>query len=165
MTRWIDLATLVAALGSGTVGGVFFAFSNFIMQALARLPPAQGIAAMQAINITVINRWFMGALFGTALVCLVLVGASFFARNIPGSSVRIMGCVIYVVGTIVVTMICNVPRNDALAEIHPESLEAIEVWTSYLQGWTAWNHVRTVASLLAAALLVLTLFSWSPAAD
>ena len=36
------------------------------MSALARLQPAQGIAAMQAINITAINPLFMLALFGTA---------------------------------------------------------------------------------------------------
>ena len=30
---------------------MFFAFSTFVMQALARLPPPQGIAAMQSINV------------------------------------------------------------------------------------------------------------------
>jgi uncharacterized membrane protein len=42
--------TLFAALGCGLVAGVFFAFSTFVMKALARLPAEQGIAAMQAIN-------------------------------------------------------------------------------------------------------------------
>jgi uncharacterized membrane protein len=36
------------------------------MSALARLQPSQGIAAMQSINITVINPWFMAAFLGTA---------------------------------------------------------------------------------------------------
>jgi uncharacterized membrane protein len=58
--------TLVAALGCGLIAGVFFAFSTFVMSALARLQPAQGIAAFQAINITVYNPWFMGTFLGTA---------------------------------------------------------------------------------------------------
>ena len=66
--------TLVAALGRGIMGGVFFAFSAFIMKSLAGLPPAQGIAAMQAINVTAITLVFMLALFGTALACLALAG-------------------------------------------------------------------------------------------
>ena len=51
------------------VAGFFFAFSVCVMKSLARLPPAQGIAAMKHINVVVINPWFMGAFFGTALVC------------------------------------------------------------------------------------------------
>jgi uncharacterized membrane protein len=66
------LLMLVAALGCGLMAGVFFAFSTFVMPALARLQPSQGIAAMQSINITAINPLFMIALFGTAFACLVL---------------------------------------------------------------------------------------------
>ncbi len=44
---------LFAALGCGLIAGVFFAFSSFVMNALARIQPTQGIAAMQSINITI----------------------------------------------------------------------------------------------------------------
>jgi uncharacterized membrane protein len=37
---------MAAAVGSGLIGGVFFAFSAFVMAALARLPASGGIAAM-----------------------------------------------------------------------------------------------------------------------
>ena len=48
-----------AALGTGIVGGIFFAFSSFVMAALARIPAAQGIAAMNSINAVVLNPIFM----------------------------------------------------------------------------------------------------------
>ena len=71
-----SLLTLGAALGCGLIAGVFWAFSNFVMPALACLPPRQGMAAMQAINLAVLNRRFLGVLLGTGLACLVLaVGA------------------------------------------------------------------------------------------
>ena len=35
--------TLVTALGCGLAAGIFFAFSTFVMKALARIPSAQGI--------------------------------------------------------------------------------------------------------------------------
>ena len=44
------ILTLVAAVGAGLVGGVFFAFSAFVMRALRGLPDEQGLAAMQAVN-------------------------------------------------------------------------------------------------------------------
>lgn len=58
-----------SALGCGVAGGAFFAFSTFIMRALARLPAPQGIAAMQSINVVVITPLFMMALFGTGAAC------------------------------------------------------------------------------------------------
>jgi hypothetical protein len=50
--------TFLAALGSALIGGLFFAFSAFVMRALGRLPPAGGIAAMQSINVAVLNPVF-----------------------------------------------------------------------------------------------------------
>jgi uncharacterized membrane protein len=64
--------TFVSALGCGLMAGVFFAFSAFVMKALSHLPAAQGIAAMQSINVAAITPLFMAALFGTAVGCLVL---------------------------------------------------------------------------------------------
>ena len=68
------------------MGGVFFAFSAFVMQALARLPPAQGIAAMQSINVAAVTPPFMVALFGTALACLGWRSPPSFRLREPGAS-------------------------------------------------------------------------------
>lgn len=153
----LSLLTLLAALGAGLVGGVFFAFSTFVMPALSRLPPEQGIAAMESINVAAINRWFMGALFGTAAACLLLIVLSLLASSAAGASLRIGGCVLYLAGTILVTIAFNVPRNDALASIDPASAEAAQLWGRYLREWTTWNHVRAASGLLAAASLTLAL--------
>ncbi|MGH8532930.1 MAG: hypothetical protein ACREV1_09465 [Gammaproteobacteria bacterium] len=39
----------------------------------------------------------------------------------------------------------------------PGSAEGIRLWVDYLNTWTAWNHVRTVAALAAAISLTLAL--------
>jgi uncharacterized membrane protein len=62
--------TLVAALGCGLMAGLFFAFSVSVMKALARLPSAEGIAAMQSINVAIINPVFLAVFFGTAAACI-----------------------------------------------------------------------------------------------
>lgn len=77
MTNKIFLVlTLLSALGCGLVGGVFFAFSTFVMKALAALSPPQGIAAMKSINIAVLNPMFLGFFLGTGLLCIILVISS-----------------------------------------------------------------------------------------
>src|SRR5687768_6156059 len=62
---------LLAALGCGLMAGLFFAFSVSVMKALAGLPPNGGMAAMQSINIAIINPVFLSAFFGTAAACLL----------------------------------------------------------------------------------------------
>lgn len=148
---------LVAALGCGVVAGVFFAFSTFVMRALARLEAAQGISTMQSINITAINWWFMTLLFGTAVVCIFLAGSSLLKWHQPSAPYLLVGGLLYLVGTILVTIAFNVPLNEALARVNPEEMNSATLWATYLKNWTLWNHVRTVTALAAATLFTIAL--------
>ncbi len=115
--EWLRILTLISALGCGLVGGIFFAFSTFIMKALDRLPPAQGIAAMQSINIVVINPMFMAAFFGTALTCAIIIVSTLLSWPKPGGLLLLTGSLLYLLGTILVTIAFNVPRNNALEAV------------------------------------------------
>ena len=150
-------ATLATALGCGLVAGVFFAFSTFVMPALKRLPPANGIAAMQSINELAVTPAFMATLFGTAVACLGLVVRAAVSSGEWPTALVIAGGALYIVGTIGVTIACNVPLNDGLAMLHPQDAGAASRWAEYVTKWTAWNHVRTVAALAAAAVLTAAL--------
>jgi uncharacterized membrane protein len=140
--------TLATALACGLVSGVFFAFSSFVMPALRALSPAQGLAAMQSINVKAVTPVFMTALFGTAAACVAVAVAS------PGGY-RLAGAATYLVGTIALTMAFHVPRNDALVALDPGDPGAAAGWARYLREWTAGNHVRAAAALVAAGLLAV----------
>jgi uncharacterized membrane protein len=58
MNLLTTFAVVIALLGSALIGGIFFAFSSFVMKALARVPSPEGIAAMQSINVVVLNPSF-----------------------------------------------------------------------------------------------------------
>jgi uncharacterized membrane protein len=137
--------------------GLLFAFSAFVMDALARLPPEQGIAAMQSINVAVLNPLFGTVFFGTAVLCVVLAVAGLFRWGEAGTIYLVAGSLFYFVGTIGVTIALNVPLNDALAAVAPNSAEGVALWTRYIVSWTAWNHVRTVAALTALASFIMAL--------
>ena len=157
MEGFLFVLTLFAALGCGVVAGVFFAFSTFVMRALARLPARQGIAAMQAINVAAVTPAFMMALFGTALACGALIVSSFVVWDESFAGYLLTGGALYLLGTIGPTGVYHVPRNEALAEIEPSSLGAEEHWSRYLRGWTRWNHLRFAAAFAASATLVIAL--------
>lgn len=149
--------TLISAVGCGVVAGVFFAFSTFIMKALGRLPAAQGVAAMQAINEAAPAPLFMAALFGTALGCAALVVTSLFAWGERWAIALLAGGILYLCGVIVATIGYHIPRNNALAGVNPHDVDAASHWDRYRSDWTAWNHGRTTAALAAAISLTLAL--------
>lgn len=153
----ITTTVVAALLGSALVGGVFFAFSSFVMKALSRLPSHEGIAAMQSINIVVINRSFLGAFIGTALLSLAVIGLQLIGGSHPSMMFFITGATCYFAGTFLVTILGNVPMNERLATVSAVDPEAEKLWAHYLYRWTLWNHVRTVAAVVAALLFTVGL--------
>ncbi|MDQ3391693.1 MAG: DUF1772 domain-containing protein [Actinomycetota bacterium] len=148
--------TLVGAVSAGVVGGAFFAFSAFVMKALGRLTPAQGVSAMQAINKAAPTPVFMLALFGTAAVCVVLAVSALTRLGEEPAVYELVGSLLYL-ATVVLTIVYHVPRNDALALGDPGTDAAAAAWGRYLDDWTTWNHVRTVTSIAGSAVLTLAL--------
>ena len=149
--------TLAAALGAGLVAGIFFAFSAFIMAALGRLAPEGGISAMQSINVAVLNPMFFFVFFGTAVLALVLTIAALAGWSPSRLLYLLAGSLLYLAGTIFVTIAFNVPLNNRLASIGAKSTEGAGVWKTYISAWTAWNHVRTIAALAACASFIMAL--------
>ncbi len=147
----LTAVTLLLCIGAGVVGGVFFAFSSFVMKALAQLPANQGVAAMQRINVVVLNPLFLGVFLGTALLAVAGVVLSVLTWSTPRSVLLLASSLLYLIGTFLVTMAFNVPRNESLARLNPESAQAAEYWVRYVREWSLWNHVRSVASVGSAA--------------
>ena len=157
MDELLILLIVLCALGSGAMGGVFFAFSNFVMPALARLAPAEGIHAMQAINVTVLNRLFLGTFMGTGLLSLAAIVVALLRWDGLGSLSAVLGGTTYVLGSILVTLRRNVPLNNALMRVTQADTLGEAIWSNYLRDWTRWNTVRTIACFIAMALFVLAL--------
>lgn len=149
--------TLLTALGCGVIAGVLFAFSSFVMKGLAGLPPAQGIASMQAVNAAALTPAFMAALFGTAAACLAVIVCSVLSWHEPYAVYLLSGGLLYLLGVIGLTITFHVPRNQALGRVRPDSPDAAGHWGRYVTTWTAGNHVRAAATLAAAAALSIAL--------
>lgn len=156
--RLLLAVTLAATLGTGLNGGVFFAFSTFVMQGLDRIPPAQGIRAMQGINEAAPTPAFMALLLGTAALSVGLAAAAVANLGEDWAPWLLAGAALYL-ATIVTTIVFHIPRNDALARIDPpaDDAEAARTWRGYRVPWTAGNHVRTVACAAAAACFLAAL--------
>ena len=106
---------ILVCLGAGLVGGVFLAFSAFVMKALAQLPAAQGVAAMQRINVVVLNPVFLGLFVGTAVLAGICVLAGFLPWGTPRSLLLLVAGTAYLVGAFGVTVACFSLRDIGVA--------------------------------------------------
>jgi uncharacterized membrane protein len=153
---YIRALTVVAAVGAGVSGGVFFAFSTFVMKGLGRLPNSEGISAMNAINKAAPNPLFMVALFGTGAISIALSAVALRHLSQPWAIYLFIATALYLV-CVVLTMAYHVPHNSALALIDPNAPNAAHAWAQYHPPWTAWNHVRTISALAGATSYILAL--------
>ncbi len=151
----ILLLTIVTAITVSLVGGVFLAFSSFIMRALQDVPADVGMRAMQEINVTVLRSLFLTAFFAAGLTSVILIVLTALNWHPASSAWLIAGAITYLAGCILVTIGRNVPLNNALAAADPSSTEGQDLWTSYLATWTAWNHIRTAACILSTICFVV----------
>jgi uncharacterized membrane protein len=149
-----NVLILTAALGSAVNGGVFFAFSSFVMPALHRLPPPAAIAAMQSINVTAQRPAFMTALFGTAALTLATGVVGLRQWHTAAGKLLVLGSAAYLVGIIGLTIVYHVPLNNGLVGVDPSGPDPARTWSEYASGWTALNHVRAAAGAAGAGLLV-----------
>lgn len=131
--HYLFALSFAAALGCGLMAGIFFAFSNFVMRALAKIPPSQGIAVMQAVNITVLNPLFLLTFMGTGLLCAAAIALVLMNGESHDSGYLLAGGVLYLLGNIGVTVVFNVPMNDALSRVEADSQAASTsgrtIWT------------------------------------
>ncbi len=152
----VIVGTVVVAVASASVGGVFLAFSAFVMAGLGRLAVPNGIRAMQSINITAVTPVFMAVLFGTAGLGIVLATVSLVD---PSSATpwRLGAATLYLGGVVALTAAFHVPRNNALARVSAEAAEAAAQWRTYRVAWLRGNHVRMLTALASSALWVVSL--------
>lgn len=142
-----DVLMQAVVLAYALTGGVFLAFSDFLMRSLSKTGAA-GAEAMQVINREVFRWVFMALLLGLVPVSaglVVLTALGWLA--LPAG----LGGAVYLVGCFGVTVVCNVPMNERLAGMAPAQAETLAYWRgTYLPRWTFWNSVRTAACVAAA---------------
>jgi uncharacterized membrane protein len=151
---------IVAALGSATFGGAMYAFSAFVMHALDRTPTRSAVEAMQQINLSAPRPPLVLVMVGTSVVSLAVVVLTVVDIAAGGAGaapwLALAGCAGFL-ASIVITGRFHIPRNDALAGVEAAGADAAEAWAAYTGPWQRGNHVRAVAALGGALLLVLSL--------
>ena len=161
--QWLPILSVIAAVGSGLMAGLFFIFSNTIMRALSDLPPAAGMQAMQRINVVIINPLFLFVFLGTGAVCVVVAALAALAPGAQGQAWLLAASICYLAGIVGVTMAFNVPLNNGLDRMTAQAADV--AWPAFVTAWLRWNHVRTVTGVLAVFGFAWGLFRYGSQAQ
>jgi uncharacterized membrane protein len=128
------------------------------MKALSDISPPKGIAAMQSINIVIVKPAFLLVFFGTGVLCVAAVAVGWQDLGIGARTWGTIGGVVYILGCLGVTVAYNVPLNNRLAVVNPDSEEGEKMWKIYLSQWVRWNHVRSLVTLSSTTFLVVAVY-------
>lgn len=150
MSDWQVGLTLVALVAAAVSAGAFFAFSNFVMPALGRLPAAQGASAMQAVNVAAPSPTFVAAIVGAGLVGVPVAAVELDRLDDRAVQLLAAGAVLSL-ASFLITIMLNVPRNDALDRVDADSEPGQRYWRQYLVTWTRANTARTLTSVASVA--------------
>jgi uncharacterized membrane protein len=154
MDTWLLVLAQFAVLAYAALGGVFLAFSDFIMRALARSPG--GAEAMRSINREVFRIVFMAHFLGMVPASILLAIGGWLAAPDPAPFLVAAG--LYLLGCFAVTAAGNVPLNERLAALDPAAPGTDAWWMEVYQSrWTRLNTLRTLACLAAALVLLRAL--------
>ncbi|MFN3273265.1 MAG: DUF1772 domain-containing protein [Paracoccus sp. (in: a-proteobacteria)] len=142
---------------NAAIFGFFFAWVCSTMWGLDAADPRVAISAMQAMNASVRNAVFAPAFFGTPFALAAVAGLLLIRHHRRSAAAFAAAAIVYLGLGLVLTMLVNVPMNEALAAVAiPDDVEsATAIWQAYSGPWQVWNGVRTVASG-AAFLLALS---------
>ncbi len=153
--EWPLYFCLFLALWSAVVGGVFSAFSEFIMAGLLRTDPAGGMEAMQQINRTVIKTQFVAGIMSIPVFAIAFGLYAVFVFSGPALVAMILAPAIFVPSVLLMTIFGNVPMNNKLDSLDHTAAGSCAYWQEYGRVWTRLNHFRTLGSIFTAGLYII----------
>jgi uncharacterized membrane protein len=157
MRKHIALMIALAALTSGAIGGLLFAFSNVVMPSLQKQPSDSAVKSMQTVNLQIVNPLFLALFLAPALLSLALLFLAYRVASQPWAPFIFWASGLYLLGVIGITFACNIPMNNRLASWRSNLLPTRDFWEDYGRAWTNWNHLRTLAALGSSLAFSLAL--------
>ena len=142
---------------TGLSAGLFFAWSISVIVGTKKLGDTTYLETMQSINREILNPLFFIVFFGSLLA--LILNAYFLQDLKPQFWLGIAAALIYLIGTIGVTGMGNVPLNNQLDALKLNELATADLnafRTHYETSWNKLHQIRTWAAVVSFVLLLIT---------
>ena len=145
---------------TGLSAGLFYAWAVSVIPGTQRITDSTYLETMQAINRAILNPAFFLVFFGSIIFLSI---GSIYQFNTSNTAfwLMLMASIIYLIGTVGVTGLGNVPLNDQLEVLKlPElsSTKLAQFRNYYEANWNRLHWIRTIFAVVSFVLAVLSAF-------
>ena len=150
----------ISVVFSGLVAGLFYSYSCSVNPAFGTLTDSEYIIVMQAINKAIQNPYFFISFIGLLVAYPIAVYSLYSPPTITSFYALLGAAVIYFIGVFGITLFCNVPLNEQLADFQILTASQHEISAmrkAFEEPWNRYHAIRTLAAILAFCLSVLAL--------
>ena len=156
------VALISATFLCSLVAGFLFAFAAVIMPGIRRLDDGNFIRAFQAIDRVIQKNQPLFMLMWVGSVLSVMAAAVLGLRALGGveRQLVIVAALVYLLGVQLPTMSVNVPLNNTLQKLQPDTMNPaarMQARADFEPRWNRWNAFRTGCASLASFLLMVLL--------
>ncbi|QZY30812.1 DUF1772 domain-containing protein [Nocardioides coralli] len=129
------------------------------MPGFGRVDDRTFVGAFQAIDRAIINPWFLGGAFFGAPALTLAAALLHLGEGQRSVLWWALGALVAQVVIIAITIVVNVPRNNALKDAgDPDTIDVAAVRRAFDEGrWVRANRVRVLLSVVALAALCWSL--------
>ncbi|MEN8250503.1 MAG: DUF1772 domain-containing protein [Bacteroidota bacterium] len=152
-----------AVVLTGLSAGLFYAWSVSVIPGTKKVVDSTYLETMQSINRAILNPAFFLIFFGS-IIFLSIGSIYHFNANKTTFWLMLTSSIFYLVGTVGVTVLGNVPLNDQLDELNlgeMTSNKILEFRNFYETNWNRLHLIRTVFAVASFMLSVIAIFTYS----
>lgn len=150
-----------AVITTGLSAGLFYAWSVSVIPGTQKVSDEVYLQTMQAINRAIINPAFFFIFFGSIALLSIASIYQFHTSKLTFYLV-LASSICYLIGTIGVTGLGNVPLNNQLDALDLSVLtnsKLAEFRAFYESKWNLLHHMRTLCAMGSFTLVVLAVFT------
>ena len=150
-------ALIITATTTALIAGLLYAYSCSVNPGLGKLSDQVYIASMHSINREIQNPLFFISFIGTLLLLPITTWLQYKVSMSSAFFLLLIASLLYIAGVFAVTMLGNVPVNEALDKVNLQSASAEELANRRLQFEIRWNRLHTVRTIAAFISLLLVI--------
>lgn len=154
------ISLMVSVFLTGLSAGLFYGWSVSVIPGTQRLSDGVYLETMQSINRAIINPAFFIVFFGS-VIAFGVAGFNQWNYNKVTFWLILSAFIIYLIGTIGVTGLGNVPLNNKLDALHLYELNAdkMKEFRDYYEvNWNRLHQIRTICTVLSFVLGLVAVF-------
>jgi uncharacterized membrane protein len=153
----INIILILTATTTALVAGLLYAYSCSVNPGLSKLSDEGYVAAMQSINRAIQNPLFFASFMGTLVLLPLSTWMGYRTHHSTYFFLLLSASIIYLIGVFGVTVLGNIPLNQALDQFTLQQASAKDITDHRVLFELPWNKFHSIRTLSAVAALVLVI--------